>query len=53
MKTIFTLMNFGRTWTPEPIAAGTPLKNEIIDDVLLEICLLSDLNMDQLEESLD
>jgi hypothetical protein len=50
IKTQYMLIHFGKAIAAEDINPGDPIKNVIVDDVLEEICLLSDLNIEQLEE---
>ena len=50
IKTIYFLVNFGKSFLPEAVEAGDPVKHEMVDDVLQEICILSDLDIPNLED---
>jgi len=50
MKTQYVLLNFGKTVLKEPVEAGDPITNVLVDGVLREICLLDDLDIPNLDK---
>lgn len=49
IKILWACTNFGVTATEEDIFAGEPIRNEIAHGVLHEICLISKLDIPNLE----